>query len=140
MPDTITLIDTGPMVALINRNDPHHARCVGAMRTFANVPLVTTWPCITEAMHLLGRGIGYRAQEELWGFLSDGLIVIHASGVEEQQRMRVLIAQYADRPMDLADASLVAAAENLSARRVFSVDSDFLSYRLANGNTLRIVP
>lgn len=60
--------------------------------------------------------------------------------MEEQQRMRVLMAQYADRPMDLADASLVAAAESLSVRRVFSVDSDFLSYRLANGNTLRIVP
>ncbi|MCG3163996.1 MAG: hypothetical protein JMDDDDMK_05455 [Acidobacteria bacterium] len=53
--------------------------------------------------------------------------------------MRALMAQYADTPMDLADASLVAAAESLALRRVFTLDDDFYIYRLADGSTLEIV-
>ncbi len=48
--------------------------------------------------------------------------------------------KYSDTPMDLADASLVAVAESLSPRRVFSVDSDFHVYRLQDGTALEVVP
>ena len=54
--------------------------------------------------------------------------------------MAVLMEKYQDRPMDLADASLVAAAERLGIRQVFTVDGDFQIYRLADGSALASVP
>jgi len=54
--------------------------------------------------------------------------------------MVALMEQYRDRPMDLADASLVAASEHLRMRRLFTLDNDFRIYRLADGSTLDLVP
>ena len=48
--------------------------------------------------------------------------------------------QYASRPMDLADASLIALVEAENHTRIFSIDSDFYIYRLANGTALDVVP
>jgi hypothetical protein len=61
----VTLTDTGPLVALINRNDPNHARCLAAARLLPKEPLVTSWPCFTEAMYLLHRAAGHDGQAAL---------------------------------------------------------------------------
>ena len=61
----MTLTDAGPLIALINRNDPHHALCISALGLLPSAPLVTTWPCFTEAMYLLRRVGGHGAQNEL---------------------------------------------------------------------------
>jgi hypothetical protein len=58
----------------------------------------------------------------------------------EANRMAALMAQYQDTPMDLADASLVVVAESRTLRRVFTTDSDFYVYRLADGSALEVVP
>ena len=50
------------------------------------------------------------------------------------------MSQYADTPMDLADASLMVAAEALGATRIFSLDSDFYIYRTAAGGVLEVPP
>lgn len=126
------LCDTGPIVALIDGNDVRHRDCAAALSGLSK-PLVTTWPCLTEAMHLLGRAGGQPAQEVLWGYVADGLLVLHESDGGERTRMRALMAQYCDTPMDLADASLVAAAESLRVGRVFTLDSDFYVYRIGTG-------
>jgi uncharacterized protein len=57
----------------------------------------------------------------------------------EADRMDALMAIYRDVPMDLADASLVAVAESRSIRRLFTLDSDFYIYRLADGSVLEVV-
>jgi predicted nucleic acid-binding protein len=54
----MTLADAGPLVALISRNDPYHSLAMKAAATQPAGPLVTTWPCVTEAMYLLGRAAG----------------------------------------------------------------------------------
>ncbi len=54
--------------------------------------------------------------------------------------MRLLMDKYKTLPMDLADASLVVMAETLGASVVFTMDSDFYVYRLANGRALCLVP
>ncbi len=135
----MTLTDTGPFVALINRNDPHHALCLAATKQLPAGPLVTTWPCFTEAMYLLFRAGGYAAQEKLWQWCSADRLVLHASTEPEMERMTELMGKYRDKPMDLADASLIAAAEHLSLRRVFTIDRDFYIYRLADGSALELV-
>ncbi len=53
--------------------------------------------------------------------------------------MVILMAKYQDTPMDLADASLIAVAERLSLRRIFTIDTDFYVYRLSDGSTLEII-
>jgi len=73
----VTLCDTGLLVALVDRDDPHHARCVAALQTLPAQPLLITWPCLTEAMNLLWRAGGLPAQDELWGYLAGGLVVLH---------------------------------------------------------------
>jgi len=134
----MTLCDTGPLVALLDRTDADHKRCAAALTTL--VELRTTWPCLTEAMYLLGQEGGLFAQDQLWGFVADGLVSLHIPADDEWERMRTLMRKYGDSPMDLADASLVAAAERLDVKRVFTLDSHFRAYRLADGKAFELVP
>ena len=136
----MTLTDTGPLVALVNKNDPNHRRCLDATKRLSAGPLVTTWPCFTEAMYLLFQAGGYPAQAELWRWRTAGRLVLHDLTGNEVDRMASLMDKYNDRPMDLADASLVATAERLGARHIFTLDSDFHIYRLADGSVLDCVP
>lgn len=135
----MTLCDTGPLLALIDENQTQHAECSQAVTTLPG-PLLTTWPCIAEAMYLLYRELGYPGQDELWQYIEAGGLIIHASSPAEIVRMRMLMAQYRDAPMDLADASVVVAAETLGLRQVFTLDRHFYAYRLANGTALEVVP
>ncbi len=127
----MTLCDTSPLVAIINRKDKDHQRCLATFPLLSR-PLVTTWACIAEAMHLLSKFGGHRSQDILWQYITDGLLEIHVHDEAERLQMRALMRQYRDTPMDLADASLVAAAIALQTRRVFTLDSDFYVYRLNN--------
>lgn len=133
------LTDTGPLVALLDADDPHHAACVAAAQRLPSGPLWTTWPCFTEAMYLLGEVGGYAYQAALWNLRTTGRVVLLDLTREETDRMAALMEKYKDTPMDLADASLVAVAESRSLRRVFSIDSDFFIYRLADGAALEVV-
>ena len=136
----MTLIDTGPLVALINRNDPHHLRCIEAVKGLPGGPLMTTWPCFTEAMYLLHKVGGYPAQAALWRMREARRLHLHHASDAEEASMASLMAKYHDLPMDLADASLVAAAESSATRRVFTLDRDFRVYRLANGEAFEVIP
>jgi predicted nucleic acid-binding protein len=136
----MTLSDASPLVALINARYQSHERCMAALPGLT-APLLTTWPAFTEAMYLLHKYGGYAAQEALWGYVRDGLLVFHSIGPEEQARMAELMDRYRDRPMDLADASLVAAAESLGSNRIFTLDRrDFTIYRFQNSGVFDIVP
>lgn len=135
------LTDTGPLVALINRDDQHYLACATALETnAATFPLLTTWPCLTEAMHLLEREGRYRYQAALWSMYFRGELIIHQLTPAETARMAALMEQYRDMPMDLADASLVATAESLNLRRVFTIDRQFYVYRLGDGAALEVLP
>ncbi len=136
----MTLTDTGPIIALINRNDPNHAQCIAAARQLPAGPLLTTWPCFTEAMYLMFRAGGHLGQQALWELHVNGRLVLDELTANDMERMRQLMAKYRDRPMDLADASLVAAAERLRTHLVFSLDSDFRVYRMTNGTPFQIIP
>ena len=67
-------------------------------------------------------------------------MLIHDADVAECKRMKVLMEQYKDTPMDLADASLVAAAESLRLRRIFTLDSDFYVYRIKDKDAFEVLP
>lgn len=91
-------------------------------------------------MHLLARAGGLPAQEELWGYLADGLLAVQPPELRDWERMRELMKQYADTPMDLADASLVVAAERAAARRIFTLDRHFRVFRIHGTADFQVVP
>ena len=135
----MTLVDAGPLVALIDRGEPDHQRCVATLAQLSG-PLVTTWPVFTEAMYLLGGAGGWPAQAALWTLVDRGDLQLVDLDQSLRQRSRALMAKYDDLPMDLADASLMAVAESMNMRRVFSLDRDFHIYRLKGRRTMEVIP
>ncbi len=133
------LTDTGPLIALLDKNDRHHVACVDVVRSLANQSLITTWLCFTEAIYFLGEVGGYHYQERLWKLRRDGILGLLDLTIAEADRMDSLMAQYENVPMDAADAALVAVAEGRGIRRLFTIDSDFYIYRLADDSVLEIV-
>lgn len=133
------LIDAGPIVALLDADDPNHAACVEAVSQFPKNPFLTTWPCFTEAMYLLGRTGGYQYQDLLWRLWSDDRIIFADLTVEEIDQMSIFMNRYKNVPMDLADASLVVMAESRPSARILTLDSDFFIYRAANGSVLDVI-
>jgi uncharacterized protein len=135
----MTLCDASPLIALINQGDNNHQRCVDILPSLS-APLITTCACFTEAMYLLGRYGSWLAQQELWGYVSDEILVISHHTSDELTRMETLMEQYRDVPMDLADASLVAIAEVLNQRQIFTLDHDFYIYRFCGNQSFEVLP
>jgi predicted nucleic acid-binding protein len=136
----VTLCDAGPLFALLDpRQADFHTRCESVLPDLS-APLVTTWPSFTEAMYLVRRAGGWPLQSLLWKSIEEGALVLHEASPSEVARMAALMEQYSDTPMDLADASLVAAAEALGVTRIFTLDSHFRVYRLNDSQALEMVP
>lgn len=135
----MTITDTGPIIAILNRNDRHHAVCRRALSTI-RLPLVTTWPVITECMYFLGEIQGARGQQALWSMLRSGNLVIEELPATAQTFMADLMTKYLDLPMDLADASLCALCAEKRDYRVFTLDSDFSVYVLPKKQHLTPLP
>lgn len=133
------LIDAGPLIALLSRTDPDHRMCRAALAQLAG-PLLTTWPVVTEAMHFLGKHGGWLAQAALWRMVRDGKVRFVDDQAMDPARVSALMEKYADVPMDLADASLVAAAEQIGIDHVFTLDGDFAAYRLNGRRAFTIIP
>jgi uncharacterized protein len=136
----MNLVDTGPLVALLNEDDPYHRAANDATDNLPRGPMVTTWPVFTEAMYLLGKATGHEGQESLWMLLAGGDLHLRDAAHDEITRMNQLMMQYRDTPMDLADASLVAAAEAAGLRDIFSFDGHFRIYLLRDGSFLNVIP
>ena len=126
------LVDTGPLVALFDPSDNEHKRCRAVLEKMLE-PLCTTVPVLTEAFHMLGPAtVG---ATRLRDFIArDGLSLWYFDDTSLTRAFE-LMEQYADHPMDLADASLVVAAESTETRKVFTVDRrDFETYRVRRGH------
>ena len=135
----MTLTDAGPLIALIDAGEPDHERCKAALRQLP-LPLLTTWPAFTEAMYLLGRAGGLRGQEALWRLVLSEDLLIASGSKDSQRRAAELMRRYADRPMDLADATLVALAEERDLTQIFTLDGDFHIYRVHGRRRFTVVP
>jgi len=97
----VILTDTGPLVALLDEADANHGVCVEIARHLPPEPLLTTWPCFTEAMYLLGAVGGHRFQAELWSLWSARRVVICELEPADIDSMISLMEEYRDTPMDL---------------------------------------
>jgi uncharacterized protein len=128
----VILVDTGPFVALFDPKDPLHERCKATLRSIRE-PLFTTVPVLTEVFHLLSpASLGSVRLRE---FLLRGGVAVWFLDQSWMERAFSLMERYSDHPMDLADASLIAAAEALQTRKIFTLDrGDFSTYRIRRGH------
>jgi hypothetical protein len=132
------LLDTGALVSLLDRSQTHHVACRRAFAEWTGA-VVSTEAVLTEATHLLAGVAGGRAACVDF-FLAGGAVLVPSTATS-LGRVRSLLGKYADLPMDFADATLVALAEELGCSLVLTTDRvDFSAYRLKDRKAFRILP
>jgi predicted nucleic acid-binding protein len=132
------LLDTGAFVALLDKSENNHRRCVNFFRSF-NGKILTTEPVLTETIYLLGPSI--REQKVAIEFISKGGAALVPQTGESLSRAAVLMEKYKDIPMDFADATLVCLAEETGINEIFTLDvRGFSAYRFRQKRPFIIVP
>jgi predicted nucleic acid-binding protein len=120
------LIDSGPLVALLNRNDEYH-RWAREQFDHASCPVLTCEGAVTETAHLL-----HADGLPPWGVLElveREIVAVQFDLESNLDRVLSLMKKYADTPMDFVDACLVSMTEARRDCRLLTVDSDFRIYR-----------
>lgn len=130
------IVDTGPLVALLARQERRHEWAVTAFSGFA-LPMATVEAVLTEAFFVV-RGSPV-AQMGLRGMLRRGLLELPLRFDEERAHILDLMERYADAPMSFADACLVRLAELSPGSHVWTMDAHFLFYRRRNGQALPVI-
>lgn len=123
---TPVLLDTGCIVALLDRSERHHAQCRRVVRDVRG-PLVTCEAVIAETCYLLRNLAG--AAEAVLENVARGVFEIPFRLDRSAGPVKTLLAKYGDVPMDLADACLVHLADELGTGSILTLDDDFAIYR-----------
>ena len=132
------VIDTGAILALVDRDDDWHEACLDAYN-HNRLPWLTTEAVLTEAFYLVRRNL--RDDRGVWTLLRSGAIRMSAVTDSELPQIEALMAQYAHRPMDFADATLVHLASRESLSTVLTIDQDdFETYRLPGRKKFTVLP
>ena len=120
------IVDTGPLVALLNSRDKHHAWVVQQLGNI-QPPMLTCEAVLAEATYLTRAAPGARAA--LIEMLGEGFLNIGMALADQHSAILAMIRRYTDVPMSLADACLVRLAELHPQSPVLTLDSDFAIYR-----------
>lgn len=132
------LLDTGPLAAIFNQADQYHDEAKQLFSRFSP-PFHTTWPVLTEAAWLLRKIPA--AVREMVELVTDDILLPVPLNAEGVRRVLELLTGYQSLNLQLADASVVAAAEVLGTNRVLTFDfKDFSVLRLADGSSFDINP
>lgn len=131
---TRIVIDTGPIVALLNRRDRHHAWIREVLGT-VEPPIFTCEAVVSEACFLLGHLAD--GQDAVLELLSKGIVKIDFRMLSEVDALQGLMRKFANVPMSLADACLVRMTELDAQSAVVTLDTDFRVYRR---NRRQVVP
>jgi hypothetical protein len=115
------VVDAGPLVAAAATRDRNHERCV-ALLSQAPRPLIVPTLVVTEVAYFLADRIGDRAERAFARSLRDGELL--AEPVEHSDWVRIdeLLDTYADLPLGIVDASVVAGCERLGATTLATLD------------------
>ncbi len=128
-----TIVDTGALVAWLNRRDSEHRRVTAFFDGFRG-SLLTTWPVVVETVHLLPAHAGVRFLR----WVKDGGVILHELPPAAIVPITALVEKYGDAEMDVTDASLVWLADNLRVFDLITTDArHFRIYRTPSGHALR---
>jgi predicted nucleic acid-binding protein len=132
------LLDTGAFVALLDKSEKNHKRCVMFFKDFKG-KILTTEPVLTETVYLLGPSV--KAQKTGIEFILRGGATLVPQSMESLSKAIALMEKYKDIPMDFADATLVSLAEETGINEVFTLDiRGFSAYRIQGKKTFKILP
>ena len=133
------LLDTGPLVAIISKEDADHQASVEAFAELRDAP-ITCWPVLTEAAWLLRHRLEH--VETLFDFAAEGIITIVDLNVADFSIwLHRFFQQYSDQKPQLADAALMFLSEQLQIGSAFTLDRrDFTIFRTSAGKSLTILP
>jgi uncharacterized protein len=130
------LVDAGPLIALFDKDDRFHAPALAFLKNFSG-KLLSTWPVITEASHLLGFNV--KVQVSFLEWMQRGALTLLSIERPHLERIITFMNKYADVPMDLADASIMVMAEATGVMDVFTIDADYYIYRTKSRKALNNV-
>jgi hypothetical protein len=131
------LFDTGPLVALVFKDEDRHEECAQFLKGFRG-RFVSTEAILTEALYLLGNS--FANQERCFDFIFQTVQLIPAS-TTSLLRCLSLMEKYQDVPMDYADATLVALAEEMQLGGIFTLDRrGFETYRWGRNRAFKVYP
>ncbi len=132
------LIDTGAILALLDKRDRWHPACVEAFPQL-RLPLLTSQAVLTELFHLVGDS--RREMDAAWKFVRSGAVNLATIENSELPHVQALMLRYCDLPMDFADATLVYLAKREGLSTIFTVDrADFETYRIEGRRRFRVLP
>lgn len=134
---TPVLLDTGCIVALMDRSERHHRRCAEAVASVGG-PLVTCEAVVAEACYLLRALPG--ASDAVLENVERGVFEIPFRLDRSSRSVRALMKRYASVPMDFADACLVHLADELDVGRILTLDGDFAVYRWRKSRPFERLP
>ncbi len=123
------LIDAGPLIALFDVSDKMHDD-IGTFVSSFKGRMYSTWPVVTEVCHFLN----VRQQRGFLAWLRRGGAQVSDIEFSALDAFDTMLEKYADRPMDLADASLVWLGDKLGVSDIITLDkADFSIYRTRKG-------
>lgn len=133
------IVDSDALIALVDKSDSKHKDCSDALRRLPETTeYVTTESCLAEATYILP---GHEFVEQLSRLVKSLPLDLACFTSQDLDRAFELLGKYQDRPMDFADASIVAIAERLDIQLVFTVDRrDFSIYRPKHVSAFQLIP
>jgi predicted nucleic acid-binding protein len=131
------LLDTGAIVALLDRSEKFHERCAEAVRRL-DAPLITCEAVIAESCYLVRNLRG--ASEAILQNVGEGIFQIPFQLTREAAGVRLILRKYQDRAIDLADACLIHLADEFETGDILTLDKDFEIYRWRRNKVFRMLP
>jgi len=131
------LLDTGFIVALLDRSESFHKTCARAVRE-VQASLVTCEAVITESCYLLRNLSG--ASEAVIENIAAGIFLIPFQLSRDTPGVKQILRKYKDRKIDLADACLIRLADQFGTGDILTLDQDFAIYRWGKNKSFRMLP
>lgn len=131
------LLDTGPLVALLNARDSYHDWVQQKLYEYDFNSLIICESVLVETLYVTGHNLQSISAVE--GLIRDGILVFDSILSIQPPDLFQLIRRYNNVPASVTDAMLVSLYNNAPDSVIFTVDSDFHIYRDSKGNPLNLI-
>ncbi|MDR8407250.1 PIN domain-containing protein [Nonomuraea sp. 3-1Str] len=135
---TAVLLDTGPLIAVVDRDDKHHASCVRLLESLDG-PLLLPSTILIEAGWTINRHMGSSVHAKFLDLVTDEFELVNLIS-SDIRRMAELVRTYRDARLDPADVSVVAIAERLAITHIATLDRDFSLMRPRHVAAFTLLP
>ncbi|MBM9504547.1 type II toxin-antitoxin system VapC family toxin [Actinacidiphila acididurans] len=115
------IVDTGPLVALLNRKDSDHERCSALLESHNGELLITPY-VLTETCYLVQKRLGGAVETNLVEAVAAGEFTLVPAEGRDLARIGQLMRRYQGFPLGITDASVIALAERLKLTEVATLD------------------